>query len=87
MFPSNKKLFLIYRGSRDSFKADVYHQKVDNKGPFVVLVLSENNKQIFGGYSDLSERESEKWTIKKGNGNSFLFKFKDNNFFEKLKCK
>jgi hypothetical protein len=29
MLPKDKKLELIYRGSRDSFKAEAFHQKVD----------------------------------------------------------
>ena len=56
MFPVDKKLVLIYRGSRDSFKAAVYHQKVDYVGSFVVLVLNKNNTHIFGGYTDITEK-------------------------------
>ena len=54
MFPSDKKLELIYRGSRDSFKVAAYHQKVDDQGPHVVLVISKDYNQIFGGYTDIT---------------------------------
>ena len=55
MIPSDKKLELIFRGSRDSFKAEAYHKKVDNQGPHVVLIISKDHNQIFGGYTDISE--------------------------------
>ena len=73
MIPSCTKLELIYRGSRDSFKADAYHQKVDNQGAHVTLVISKDDNQIFGGYTDISETSVDGW--KPGNGNSFLFKY------------
>ena len=84
MFYAGKKLELIYRGSRDSFKSDAYHQKVDNQGPHVVLIISKNHNQIFGGYTDISE--TSEYGYKPGNGNSFLFKYTQQNTFHKLKC-
>ena len=55
MIPKCNKLELIYRGSRDSFKAAAYHKKVDNEGPYVVLAISKDHNQIFGGYTDISQ--------------------------------
>ena len=55
MFHHNKKLELIYRGSRDTFTAASYHSNCDNKGPFVVLMISKDYNSIFGGYSDIPE--------------------------------
>ncbi len=49
MFPEDTNLELIYRCSRDSFKAAPYHQKVDNQGPHVILAKSKDYNQIFGG--------------------------------------
>jgi len=54
MFPSDKKLELIFRGSKDEFKAAPFHQKVDNQGPHVVLLLSKEHNQMFGAYTDIS---------------------------------
>ena len=47
-----KGLRLIYRGSRDGYKAAVYHSKCDNKGPTFIIIKSEHNK-IFGGLTDI----------------------------------
>ena len=55
MIPSCTRLDLIYRGSQDSFKAAAYHKKVDNQGPHVILIISKDHNQIFGGYTDISE--------------------------------
>ena len=82
--PTDKILKLIYRGSRDSFKASAYHKKVDNQGTQVVLIISKNHNQIFGGYMDIPETSGGGY--KAGNGNSFLFKCTQQNNFHKLKC-
>ncbi len=84
MIPGCTKLELLFRGSRDSFKAAVYHPKVDNKGPYVILAKSKDHNQIFGGSIDISETSVNEW--KAGNGNSFLFKYTQQNTFHKLKC-
>ncbi|MFN9898211.1 MAG: TLD domain-containing protein [bacterium] len=76
---------MIYRGSRDGFKAAVFHQKVDNQGPHVVLIISKEHNQIFGAWTDISMTSSDAW--KAGNGNTFLFKYTNTNQFHKLKCK
>ena len=85
MLPSYKKLELIYRGSRDEFKAAPFHQKVDNQGTHVVLLKSKEHNQIFGAWTDISMTSSNgQW--KAGNGNTFLFKYTNTNQFHKLKC-
>lgn len=53
MFKKHSNINLIYRGSRDSFKALAFHNKVDNKGAHVTLVRGKNGK-IFGSYTDIS---------------------------------
>ena len=46
--------------------------------------MSKDHNQIFGGYTDISETSLLGW--KPGNGNSFLFKYTQQNTFHKLKC-
>ena len=63
------KMELLYRGTRDGSRSDVFHNKCDNKGPTIILCKNEKDN-IFGGYSSIS------WTTNTGyksaNG-SFLF--------------
>ncbi len=53
-FSSEKKLELIYRGSKHGFDAAIFHKKVDNQGPHIVLIQSKENNQIFGAVTDIS---------------------------------
>ncbi|CDW90777.1 UNKNOWN [Stylonychia lemnae] len=50
---------LIYKGTRDGFKATNFHSLCDNKGPNISYILSETG-QVFGGYTSLSWK-SPKW--------------------------
>ncbi len=44
---------LLYRGSRDGFATQKFHEKFDNKGPTVVIIeITAGNK--FGGYAAVS---------------------------------
>ena len=43
---------LLYRASRDGFRAATFHARCDNKGPTVTIVKSGNN--IFGGFTEVS---------------------------------
>lgn len=43
---------LIYRGSRDGWRATNFHTKCDMKGPTVLVVKSHLGK-IFGGFTDV----------------------------------
>ncbi len=52
MFAENMKMQLIYRGSKDGFKVDNFHNKCDGQGQTVVIVNSKGN--VFGGFTDLS---------------------------------
>jgi len=74
MLPEGTKLDLIYRGSRDEFKAASFHQKVDNQGPHVVLLISKEHNHMFGAWTDISQ-DGGNGAFKPGNGNSFLFKY------------
>eukprot|EP00347_Sterkiella_histriomuscorum_P001019 403373650 len=50
---SNKQFSLLYRGSRDGFRASTFHELCDDKGPTVFFILSEC-AQVFGGFTSLS---------------------------------
>ena len=52
LFEENFELKLIYRGSKDGFNADIFHQKCDDKGETLTIAKSSYNK-IFGGYTDI----------------------------------
>jgi len=45
------KLKLLYRGSRDTFSASVFHEKCD-AAPSTLTIARSTNGNIFGGYSD-----------------------------------
>ena len=47
---------LLYRGTRDGFRASDFHQKCDNKGETVVVINSNGN--LFGGYTPNSWKSS-----------------------------
>ena len=48
----NKNMTLLYRGTRDGSKSNVFHNKCDNQGP--TLCLYKNDKDnIFGGYASI----------------------------------
>ena len=63
------KLTLIYRGSRDGFKANKFHELCDNRGATVSIIKSKCGK-VFGGYTSAS------WTSVRGykkDERAFLF--------------
>ena len=49
----NKKMELIFRGTRDGMSNKSFHNKCDNKGPNICLIRNEKG-HIFGGYSSIS---------------------------------
>ncbi|EFC36767.1 predicted protein [Naegleria gruberi] len=67
---------LLYRGSRDGFKAEHFHSKCDNQGPTLTIIKSEHN-QIFGGFT------SKSWRSRSGecvtDSSAFIFKITDSN--------
>ena len=63
------KLTLLYRGSRDTYKAARFHELCDNQGPTISMIKS-NCGRIFGGYT------SAPWTSVRGykkDEKAFLF--------------
>ena len=57
-----KKLELVYRGTKDGSKSNIFHNKCDNQGPTICLYKNEKGN-IFGGYASIS------WT-NSGDGHS-----------------
>ena len=49
----NKKMDLIFRGSRDGMTGKMFHKKCDNKGPTIILIKNSIG-YIFGGYASIS---------------------------------
>jgi hypothetical protein len=64
-------LSLLYRGSRDGFRAADFHAKCDDKGATVTIVKSTEGC-IFGGYSDQSW-ENRVFGCCRSSSRAFLF--------------
>ena len=79
-----KEIKLLYRGSRDGFKAVNFHEKCNNKGETLVIIKS-NDDYIFGGYTEINwdnttwnGKVGEKNNARRdGNGNEFVFTLKN----------
>ena len=79
---------MIYRGTRNGFKAKNFHGKCDNIGATLIIIKSEEKnggmQRIFGAYTDIQ------WTsvcgYKAGSGNSFLFSLRDDHNFIQIRC-
>jgi hypothetical protein len=50
----NHELELIYRGSRDGFSAENFHQNCDEQGPTLVVCKSKAYEKVFGGFTSKS---------------------------------
>ena len=48
-----QKMELIYKGSRDGMTSKSFHDKCNNKGATITLIMNEK-ENIFGGYSSIS---------------------------------
>ena len=48
-----KKWNLLYRGSRDGMTGKSFHDKCNNKGQTITLIMNEK-ENIFGGFSSIS---------------------------------
>lgn len=55
--PDNEQIILLYRGSRDGFYANIFHQKCDNIGATLSIIKTDKGF-IFGLWTDIS------WTSK-----------------------
>ena len=55
------KLNLIYKATRDGYKASDFHSKCDNKGSTISVIKSEYGK-TFGVYTNLSWNSNNAYT-------------------------
>lgn len=65
---------LLYRATRDGFRAEDFHRLCDNRGPTLTVIRSDQMR-VFGGFTDIawSSPQDPKNAQRSGNGNSFLF--------------
>ena len=54
------KAILIFKGTKDGFGPDKFHQLCDKKGATLTLVQSDDN-QIFGGFTKVPWDSSNIW--------------------------
>ena len=66
---------MLFQGSRDGFRSNIFHQKCDQKGKTITFIWVKETGRFFGAYTDIPW-ESNEW-YKYGNGNSFLFSLRD----------
>ena len=66
----NIELELIYKASKDGYKAIDFHSKCDGKGPTLVIILA--NKRLFGGYTTQAWNSSSPTGFKE-DANAFTF--------------
>jgi len=43
---------LLYKGSRDGFRASKFHQKCDKRSPTITFIKSQIHGRVFGGYTE-----------------------------------
>lgn len=71
------KFKLLYRGSRDGFRAHNFHSRCDKKGPTVVIIQSDHGK-IFGGFAGASWTSTSTYVSSQ---DSFLFSLTDPTYY------
>jgi len=69
------KLTLLYRGSRDGFAAKKFHEKCDNEGPTICIVLSNYN-HVFGGFTNIPWTSNDAWKM---DAEAFLYLLRSSN--------
>ncbi|GES76346.1 carbohydrate-binding module family 13 protein [Rhizophagus clarus] len=75
---SSYEFNLLFRGSRDGFTRDKFHEICDNKSPTVTIIKVEDSNEILGGYNPVEWKSNSSYGITK---DSFIFSF-DNNRIE-----
>jgi hypothetical protein len=68
-------LDLLYRGSRDGFRASAFHGRCDGHPNTVTLILSTNDC-VFGGYTPLTWNSDGNW-VSDPSRTSFIFTIKN----------
>ena len=51
---AKQKWELIYKATRDGFRAEDFHRCCDSKGPTMTIIQSKNDNYLFGGYAQTS---------------------------------
>ena len=72
-----KKYTLLFRASKDGFKAGNFHSKCDGKNYTVTLVEATNGKR-FGGFTDAAWDQSSSY---KTGSNGFIFSLDDKSIY------
>jgi hypothetical protein len=75
IFAQFKSFLLLYRGSRDGFKASAFHRLCDGQSMTVTIVLTTNGN-IFGGFTPIAWRNSGN-NLSDAQGESFMFSLKN----------
>ena len=57
---TNVKFELLWKGSRDGFKAATFHTKCNNQGPTLTVIKSQHDK-VFGGFTSVPWTSANKW--------------------------
>ncbi|CAB4440696.1 unnamed protein product [Rhizophagus irregularis] len=63
---------LLFRGSRDGFSLNKFHEICDDKACTVTLVKVESSNEILGGYNPVKWKSDDVWGVTK---DSFIFSF------------
>ena len=63
------KLELLFRGSRDGYTSQVFHEKLDGQGPLIFFVKSAEFNKVFGGYTAIP------WSTPVGMDSLFKYDF------------
>jgi hypothetical protein len=55
-----QKWSLLYRGSRDGFRASNFHSHCDNK-PITLTIIKSTSGNIFGGFTSAHWNQDDSW--------------------------
>jgi hypothetical protein len=80
-FSSNDKWTLLYRGTRDGFRARDFHSKCDNHSNTLTILKASGTSYIFGGFTSSDWDGTNEW---KTDPSAFLFSLTNKN---NLPCK
>ncbi len=73
-FPFDQNWKLIYRATRDGFKASDFHNKCDKKSNTFIIVKSASGN-VFGGYTQQDWSHKDENGSSKSDPNAFIFSF------------
>uniref|UniRef100_U9U6I6 Kelch-like protein 17 n=1 Tax=Rhizophagus irregularis (strain DAOM 181602 / DAOM 197198 / MUCL 43194) TaxID=747089 RepID=U9U6I6_RHIID len=72
------KMKLLFRGSRDGFTIEKFHEICDNQSHTVIIIKVKGSKEILGGYNPITWKACGFTNTK----DSFIFSFKRNDDIE-----